>query len=264
LSSIDKESEKYIQNLEEKIVELSLKLKQKNYQLKSSNKENQKVLGKLTHNLKNPIGVISSFSEMMLENLEEFTPEKLSKFLSAINNSAKFSLNFLNSIVKYTQVISLEFVLNLEKVNLIELVDKVVNKLTNQAENKNIGIIKNYDKNELFLNIDPFEMEIALHNILHNAIRYSSGNSSISIAINENNDKIEMVFLDKGMGISEDDLPHIFEPFFVVNTYDDEKNKCIGLGLKICKTILEKHEGILEVKSVLNQGTVFKILCNNK
>jgi len=260
LSAIDKESEKYIQELEEKIVELSLKVKQKNYQLKNVSKNNQKVLSKLTHNLKNPIGIISSFSEMMLEDLEDFTPEKLTKFLKAINHSAKFSLNFLTSIVKYAQVTSSEFTLNLEKVNLIELVDSIINKLTEQAENKNINIIKNYTENELFLAIDSVEMELALHNILHNAIRYSPENTPISIAINENNNKIEIIFLDEGVGISEEHLPHIFEPFFVANTYDEEKNKCIGLGLVISKMILKKHAGIITLKSTLNQGSLFKIL----
>lgn len=264
MSAIDKESEEYIQNLEEKIVELSLKFKQKNNQLKSVTKENQKILGKLTHNLKNPIGVISSFSEMMLEDLEDYSPEKLTKFLNAINNSAKFSINFLTSISKYAQVTSSEFKLSLEKVNFIELVESVVNKLSKEADKKNINILKKYYKNELFLNIDAFEITIALNNILHNAIRYSDENTTVAISINENNNKIEIICLDEGIGISEDNLPHIFEPFFVVNTYDETKNKCIGLGLAIAKMIIEKHAGILEVKSTLNHGSEFKILYQNE
>lgn len=264
MSPIDKESEEYIQNLEEKIVELSLKLKQKNNQLITANKENQKVLGKLTHNLKNPIGVISSFSEMMLEDLEDYTPEKLTKYLGAINNSAKFSINFLISISKYTQVKSSEFELNLEKVNLIELIENVISKLTKKAEAKNITILKNYSENELFQNIDVSEMGVALYNIIDNAIRYSLENTTITITINQNNDKIEIICSDKGIGISEDNLPHIFEPFFVVNTYDNEKNKCIGLGLTIAKLIVEKHSGALRVNSRLNEGSEFRISYQSK
>jgi K+-sensing histidine kinase KdpD len=260
LSPIDKESEEYIQNLEEKIVELSLKLRQTNNQLITAGKENQKVLGKLTHNLKNPIGVISSFSEMMLEDLEDYTPEKMTKYLSAINNSAKFSINFLTSISKYTQVKSSEFELNLEKVNLIELIENLVIKLTKKADDKNITILKNYNKKELFLNIDVSEMGIALYNIIDNAIRYSDENTTVTIAINENNNKTEVVCLDEGIGISEANLRHIIEPFFVVNTYDNEKNKCIGLGLTVAKMIVEKHAGTLSIKSKLNEGSEFKIL----
>lgn len=263
MSSIDKESEEYIRNLEEKIVELSLKLKQKNYQLKNASKENQKVFGKLTHNLKNPVGVISSFSEMMLEDLEDYTSEKLTKFLKAINNSAKFSLNFLNAIAKFSQVKSSEFELNLEKVNLIELMDNIVTKLVEKADNKNITILKNYHKKELFLNMDASEMGIALYNVLDNAIRYSSENTTVTIAINQNKEAIEISCLDEGIGISEDNLAPIFEPFFVVNTYDTEKIKCIGLGLTVAKMIVEKHAGNLRVKSKLNQGSEFTILYKN-
>jgi K+-sensing histidine kinase KdpD len=260
LSSNSKKPEKYIQELEEKIVDLSLKLRQKNNELKATELTNQKVLGKLIHNLKNPIGVISSFSEMMLEDLEDFTPEKITKFLNAINNSAKFSLNFLTSIAKYTQVSSSEFNVNKQKVNLIDLIASVIDKLGNEAKNKNINILKKYKASELFLNVDSTEIIVALYNILHNAIRFSFKNSTISIFINNDHRIVELIFLDEGIGISEDNLQQIFEPFYVINTYDDEKNKCIGLGLKISKTIIEKHEGSIVVKSTLNKGSSFNIV----
>lgn len=264
MSAINKESEEYIQDLEEKIVELSLKLKQKNNQLKNVSKDYQKILGKLIHNLKNPVGIISSFSEMMLEDLADYTPEKANKFLNAINSSAKFSLDILNAIAKYTQVISPEFELNLEKVNLIELIEEVVDELDNELKIKSINVVKEYRSKELFLNLDALEMKAALYNIFHNAIRYSSKNAAVTISINENNNKIELVFLDEGFGILEDKLPHIFEPFFVGDTYDNEKIKCIGLGLTIAKKIIEKHTGTLKGNSILNQGSEFKITFQNQ
>lgn len=260
MSSINKESKEYTQNLEEKIVELSLKLKQKNSQLKEVSNGYQMVIGKLIHNLKNPIGIIASFSEMMLEDLDNYTPEKLVRFLNAINNSAKFSLDVLNTIGKYTQVISPEFALNIEKVNFIKLLEDVVDELAEDAHNKKITFKKEYYTEKLFLNIDSLEMKIALYNVLHNAIRYSSENSTITIFLKENKDIIELIFKDEGMGISEANLPLIFEPFIVENTYDNEKVKCIGLGLTITKKIIEKHNGNVVLNSTLNKGSEFKIV----
>lgn len=259
MSSINKESEEYIKNLEEKIVELSLKLKQKNSQLKEVSHGYQKVIGKLIHNLKNPIGIIASFSEMILEDLDNYTSEKLVRFLNAINNSAKFSLDVLNTIAKYTQIISPEFALNMEKVNFMELLEDVINELAEDVHNKKITFIKEYYTEKLFLNIDALEMKIALYNVLHNAIRYSPENSNITIFLKENKGTIELIFKDEGMGISEANLPLIFEPFIVENTYDNEKVKCIGLGLAITKTIIEKHNGKVVLNSALNKGSEFKI-----
>ncbi|MDO9137104.1 MAG: hypothetical protein Q7U21_04730 [Lutibacter sp.] len=73
----EKNSDKYIPELEEKIIDLSLKLKSKSNELNAVLETNSKILGKLTHNLKNPVGVIFSFSEMMLEDLEDYSTEKL-------------------------------------------------------------------------------------------------------------------------------------------------------------------------------------------
>jgi len=264
LSKIDKESGKYTQDLQEKVVELSLKLKQKSNQLKNVSKNYQKVIGKLIHNLKNPIGIISSFSEMMLEDFDDYTPEKANKYLSAINNSSKFSLDILNTIAKYAQVISPEFEINETKVNIIELVEEVIQELNNELNTKNIRVFKQFSAKELFLNLDALEMKTALYHLLHNAIRYSSENSLITISLKEKNSITELIFKDEGVGILENNLPHIFEPFFVENTYDNEKAKCVGLGLTIAEKIVEKHSGKLTGNSTLNKGSEFKIILKNQ
>ncbi|MDO9276688.1 MAG: hypothetical protein Q7T92_14240, partial [Lutibacter sp.] len=92
-----KNSDKYIQELEEKIIDLSLKLKSKTNEIKAADETTSKILGKLTHNLKNPVGVIFSFSEMMLEDLANYSTEKLEKHLQIIKNSATFSLALLDT-----------------------------------------------------------------------------------------------------------------------------------------------------------------------
>lgn len=256
----EKNSDKYIPELEEKIIELSLKLKSKSNELNAAIETNSKILGKLTHNLKNPVGVIFSFSEMILEGLEDYSTEKLGKHMQIIKNSATFSLAFLDTISKYTRVNSPNYSLKTEQINYSELVNGLINDFRAKASEKNIGLEVNFPSNDLFLTLDKDEIAQALSAVLNNALRYSNENTIVNILVEEIKNTVETTITDQGIGISDTDLPHIFEEFYVVNTYSEDKQKCIGLGLAIAKKIIEKHKGEISAKSTLEKGSSFKII----
>lgn len=259
MAKTGKNSKDYIQELEEKVMDLSLKVKSKSNELNTAIETNTKILGKLTHNIKNPIGVIFSFSEMMLEDLEDYSTEKLGKHLQIIKNSATFSLAFLDTVSKYTRVNSPNFILKTEHINYSELVNGLINEFREKASEKNIDLEVNVPSNDIFLTLDKAEITQALSEVLNNALRYSNENSTISIDIKDLENTVETTITDQGIGISETDLPHIFEEFYVVNTYSDDKQKCIGLGLAIAKKIIDFHNGKILVKSILEKGSDFKI-----
>lgn len=256
----EKNSDKYIPELEEKIIDLSLKLKSKSNELNTAIETNSKILGKLTHNLKNPVGVIFSFSEMMLEDLEDYSIEKLGKHLQIIKNSATFSLAFLDTISKYARVQSPNFILKTEQINYSELVNGLINDFRAKASEKNIGLEVNIPSNDIFLTLDKDEITQALSAVLNNALRYSNENSTVNISVEELKNSVETTITDQGIGISDTDLPHVFEEFYVVNTYSEDKQKCIGLGVVIAKKIIEKHKGKISAKSTLEKGSSFKII----
>lgn len=255
-----KNSDKYTQSLEEKIIDLSLMLKSKTNALIAADETRAKILGKLTHNLKNPVGVIFSFSEMMLEDLSDYSTEKLEKHLQIIKNSATFSLALLDTISKYSRVQSPNFVLKCQSLNYIELVNKLFNEFKSEASKKNIELAFKVSTNELFLTLDEAEITQALRAVLNNALRYTNENSTITINVNSLKNTVETIITDQGIGISETDLPHVFDEFYVVNTYSEDKQKCIGLGLSIAKKIVELHNGKISVKSTLGKGSSFKII----
>lgn len=259
MSKTIKNSKEYIQQLEEKIIELSLKLKSSANVLNTVNESNTKILGKLTHNLKNPVGVIFSFSEMMLEDLADYSHEKLEKHLQIIKNSATFSLALLDTISKYSRVQSPNFVLKSERINYTELLAAILNAFKLEASKKNIGIKVNVPADDIFLTLDDAEIMQVLNAILNNALRYSPENSTITVTVTELKNTVETTITDLGIGISETDLPYIFEEFYVVNTYSADKQKCIGLGLAIAKKIVELHEGEIFVKSTIEKGSSFQI-----
>jgi len=260
LPKIKRKSEEYISELEDKIVTLSLKLRNKTNELNSVNEVNKKTIGKLVHNLKNPIGVVYSFSDMIIEDVEDYTTEKLEKHLQVIKNSAEFSLQFLNSIAKYSQLQSPDLKYDLKTLNYINIVTNVIAEFNSIAEEKNIRIETDLPESLPFLQVDEAEISLAIKNIINNAFRYSNEKSTIKITIKENLNTVETIINDEGIGISEENLPYISTNFFVVNTYSEDKQKCIGLGLSIANKIVEHHKGKILITSVLHKGSSIKIL----
>lgn len=262
-----KEGEKklanYIDELEGKLVDLSLKLKAKDNELKTVQTENFNRIRKVVHNLKNPIGVAYSFAEILATIECVSANEKSKKYVEIIKNSNDFSIQFLTSLSKLNRLKSPDFKLAKASVNYTLLLTKTIEKQLREVEDKKRIVLGNLSENDLFLNIDTSQIEFLLQIIISNAVRFSSNDTTIKIDVIQKNDCVETIITDKGIGISETDLKTIFNEFFVVNTYDVTSEKCIGLGLTIAKIILEQHNGTIDVKSTLNSGTTVKISIPN-
>ena len=254
----EKARERYISELEEKIVDLTFKLKSAKNELNESSESNLKVISKLAHNLKNPIGLIVSFSEIISEDIESGSTEKLSKYMEIIQNSAKFSLEIINSSAKITQLKSGKK-FNFSLKNYIEVIEKVISKYRAEALKKHIEIKKIIPEKAISVLIEEEEMMRALGNVIDNAIRFSDENSTITITVSENKNTLETTIADEGLGISEENLSKVFYEFFVVNTYSANKQKCVGLGLSIANEIVKSHHGEISVLSTLEKGSEFKI-----
>jgi signal transduction histidine kinase len=99
-----------------------------------------------------------------------------------------------------------------------------------------------------------------LENLIENAIKYSPAGGTVSIAIRGTDDQIEMTVSDQGIGIPAADLPHLFERFHRGTNVDDRRFAGMGLGLYICRGIVEEHGGQLNVSSVFGQGSTFRVV----
>jgi len=256
---IDKKAEEYIEELEDKIVDLSLQLKAKKNELKETQLDNYERIRKLVHNLKNPIGVAYSFAEMISDNNSNLSTEKFEKYMDVIEKSTKYSLDTLDSLGSLNRLKTPNFKLNKKNTNYNELVTIALNEIKDKALKNNVIIEKSLPEKDVYISIDEKEVLQVFSILLNNALRYSSSNSTINIKVTELNNSIETTILDEGIGISESDLDTIFNEFSKVNTYSEYSEKCIGLGLSIAKNIVVFHNGIITVESKLGTGSKFKI-----
>jgi len=252
-------SDKYIEELEEKIINLSLQLKNKKNSIDLINESHNKLVRRLIHDLKNPAGVVTSFSEMILEDIEFYDTDKLRKHIGIIKKAADYSILFLVRTAKFLRLKSQKMAYLFNKLDYVELLNQVIDKHIPLALDKGINIISKFDTTSEMLLLDSEEMEKTLSNIIDNAIRYSNENTTITISVTTTKNTIETLITDGGIGVSKEDIFKVFDEYFVVNTYSSDKEKCVGLGLTMSKIIIEQHKGTISFKSELDKGSEVKI-----
>jgi two-component system phosphate regulon sensor histidine kinase PhoR len=107
------------------------------------------------------------------------------------------------------------------------------------------------------LNADPLRIKRVLYNLLTNAIKYTLPGGSINLEVSITDGKFMTIKItDTGIGISEDDLPYIFDEFFQAEKIHEKSTQGVGLGLSIAKLLVELHHGTIEISSTVDIGTV--------
>jgi signal transduction histidine kinase len=108
--------------------------------------------------------------------------------------------------------------------------------------------------------INPLRISQSVSNLISNAVKYTPEGGHITITVKADDGQVVVKIADDGIGISQEDLPHVFDKFYRVDSPETEDIIGSGLGLSIVKTIVEKHRGRIWVESELGQGTTFAIV----
>lgn len=247
-----------IVKLEEKLVEVSLKNKHLTLELQNIKNQNNLLLNKLVHNLKNPVGASFSFSEILIENTEGFDAEKTKKYLNVIKDSSQHAINILNSVAKLNSVKSSNFELNITSENYSEFLTEIIeyskNKYTKNLINFNLNIEEN-----IFLPFDKIELKFVIDQLINNSVRFSYSNPHISIKVEKIATKVVTTITDNGIGFETQLNSTPFDNFYIENTYDTNQSKCLGLGLTIVKKIIDLHKGSIEILNEKSAGTTVKL-----
>ncbi len=214
-----------------------------------------------SHELKTPITIIKGFAETLHD-----TPAMTSVTLSEITGKILRNCERMETLVK--NLLTLADLENISEENfkesdlalLVEDCKHIVHTLHPEAE---IKIIKSDER--LFLYADPDILELAILNLLNNAIKYSKPPAKITISMrNLNADEVELKMSDQGIGIAKEDLEHIFERFYTVDKARSRRLGGAGLGLSIVKAIIDKHHAFITAESILGKGTTFTIVLPKK
>ena len=227
-------------------------------ELKQINASKDKFFSVVAHDLRNPFTSVLGFTEILLGGYNTFTREEIRAYAEHIRKSARNTYNLLDNLLQWGRIQTNRIECSPVKLNLHNRVDKVLNLLRPSAQNKEINIIDRTIENT-FVKADKHMFQSVMQNLVTNAIKFTNRKGTIEITMNETNTKYKISVTDNGIGISKE----ILETLFCIDSPNTragtEKESGTGLGLIICKDMMEKMGGTIEVESEPNKGSKFTI-----
>lgn len=211
-----------------------------------ANRQKDDIISAISHEFKNPIAIISGYSQTLIED-ENLSQTLKIKFLNKIlSNSNKMS-QIVDKLRLTLKLQDNNHKLILNKVSIKKIVENSISDLKIKYKNREIKVL-GVNKE---INADEILIGIAISNLIENALKYSQ--EDVIIEINENSISIT----DKGIGISQENLENIFKKYYRATS--NNWNNSLGLGLFIVKSILNVHNFKLEIDSKIGNGSTFKI-----
>lgn len=209
----------------------------------------------LTHDLKTPIRAQIRALELVLERKFGAINDDLEVILVEVLNSCKFMQHMTdNLLTKYKSECGQLNIVK-EKHSLAEIIKNNGEKLKYILAQKNQNLIIEYKTDIETLAFDPYEIERVLNNLIINASEYTPDYGEITVGVTDENNFIKVSIRDNGWGIPQDDLNKIFDEF--ITTSKKFRKVGYGLGLYICKKIVEAHDGKISVRSEEGKGSEF-------
>jgi two-component system sensor histidine kinase BaeS len=206
----------------------------------------------MAHELRTPLTNLKSHVEALLDKVWEPTDAMLQSFYEEIQRLIKL-VEGLNDIAKLEQT---NLNLNKSRFNLSLELERIVTSFEPQYNNSNIKIYSILDPNVKVL-MDKDKLKHVMYNLLSNSLKYSKTNGEVSLTLKANKNSINIEVRDNGIGISQKDLPFIFERFYRSDESRDKNTGGAGIGLTIAKAIVEAHSGTISISSTLGEGSTF-------
>lgn len=222
-------------------------------QLAKQDETRQKFISDISHEFQTPLTSIQGFANILKE--EDLPKEQRVKYANIILYNSKRLSSLAKNMLQLTLLDREEIELELTNYSLVEQMNRVISTQENQAMEKNIEIVFEMPKKEIFIEGDEQRLEQVWTNIISNAIKYTNEGGLITITMKKNSKDIEISIEDTGIGMSKEVVSHIFERF-----YREDKARNVegnGLGLAIVKSIVDLHYGKIDILSQVDVGTNF-------
>jgi light-regulated signal transduction histidine kinase (bacteriophytochrome) len=221
-----------------------------NEELMRSNKDLQQFAYVASHDLQEPLRMVSSFTQMLEHRYFDKLDQDVKDYIKFAVVGSNRMYNLLNGLLAYSRVQSK--VREFEKINMIDVLEKVTKNLSLMIEERQAEIII---KKMPVIFADDNQMIQLVQNLIENAIKFSDDTPRITISSKSESDYHTFYIRDEGIGIE----PQYFERIFMIfqRLHHNNSVEGTGIGLAICKRIVERHGGRLHVESEYGKGTCF-------
>ncbi len=229
-----------------------------NNKLKLVNQSKDKLFSVISHDLKTPFNSLLGFSEILIENIKDSNYEDAGKYAKIINSSSKESLNLLTNLLNWSRSQTGRIEFKPEQIKLETIFIDLSAFFKNEAERYKINLVFKDEINAI-VNVDPNILRVILTNLISNALKYTQKGGLINVGAIKQKSQIIINVQDNGIGMSAEVVRNFSNNKNTVSTEGLNKEKGTGLGLIICKDLIEIHRGKISVKSELGKGSVFQI-----
>ncbi|HJI32068.1 MAG TPA: ATP-binding protein [Lachnospiraceae bacterium] len=229
---------------------------------KRADRSKSEFISHMSHDIRTPINGIIGMVDIASKNPEDAELQK--RMCNNVRESAQRLLNFMNDVIEYSEMEGSRMKLTHEPVDIANIIGNILELTDKQINDRNIQVVTDYGNDTYKLAGSLKHIRQVLYNIIENAIKYNKQNGSISISVhNEKTDEEKaecfVTVADTGIGMSREYVEHIFEPF--TQGYEDARTsyKGTGLGMAICKRIMDYMQGTIEVKTNPGEGSEFTV-----
>lgn len=228
-----------------------------NDRLEQLNRQKDKLLRVVAHDLRNPLAAIFGLSGILLEEKDKAHDRE---FLELANQACRGGLDLIGELLDQKgEKTSRDIFVRRERMPAKQFLHDTLRLLKHRAEEKNIELVLNCQYDGM-LYIDIERLRRAITNLVVNAIKFSPRGQKVALSCSNEQDRVVFEVRDFGIGIPADHLPRLFESFTQTKRTGTEGEKPFGLGLSITKQIAEEHNGAIQVESTVGVGSVFRLV----
>ena len=224
--------------------------------LKKINATKDKLFSIIAHDLKSPFNALLGFSEILNNNLEILTPDKVKKYAGIINETARDLFNQTENLLEWSRAQTNKIKFNPQKIDLHMSVLNVFAIYELTAYNKNIELISDI-KSSTFAMGDMNIVTTILRNLIDNAIKYTRTGGFVKVNVTKKGSLFEISVSDNGIGIKKENFNKLFDINESISTKGTLEESGTGLGLLLCKDFVEISGGRIFVSSIEGEGSTF-------
>ena len=262
----EEEIEEWKREMEQKVKQATSELEKTNQQLTKAIEDSKKIDKMKTdvamviyHDLRSPLAAIQSCLNVVMEGIVgEINPRQKDMLRRADEDIDKL-LTFITDLLDLSQIEVTTVERSLQPTQLSAILTRIINSFATRVEQKGMTFNVNIPLELPIIYADSTHMEQVFRNIIGNAIKYTKQGGKVDVKADEDGGFVIVTVADTGIGISEEDLPKIFDIFYRAPNAKAAEKVGTGLGLSIAKRIIDDHWGTISVSSRLSEGSVFTI-----
>lgn len=245
-----------LQNQTEELKGQNLELEMQRNQVEEATRLKSEFLSNMSHELRTPLNSIMALSRVLIMQAKDKLSEEENNYLEIVERNGKQLLSLINDILDLSKIEAGKMDFYLQTISLKTILNNIGDSLQPIVREKDLYFKMDIADDLPMIETDDAKLHQVLQNIISNSVKFTE-KGGVDILVKYNSEKVCLTIKDTGIGIPEDELPHIFEEFRQVDGTSSRLYEGTGLGLAIAKKLIRNLGGDIQVKSKFEEGSIF-------